>query len=54
MTMHVSRASRQSYAAFLGYHLGKVLGYERLQDYSWDDVGQRTWIVMNSNGQSVD
>ena len=36
--MHVGRASRRSYAAFLGYHLGKVLGHERLQDYSWDDM----------------
>ena len=36
--MHVGLASRRSYAAFLGYHLGKVPGYERLQDYSWDDM----------------
>ena len=36
--MHVGRASRRSYAVFLGYHLGKVLGYERLQDYPWDDM----------------
>jgi len=36
--MHGGRASRRSYAVYLGYHLGKVLGYERLQDYPWDDM----------------
>ena len=52
--MHVGRASRRLYAAFLGYHLGKVVGYERLQDYPWDDVRQRPRILMDSNRQSVD
>lgn len=36
--MHVGHASRRSYAAFLGYHLGKVQGYDRSQDYPCDDM----------------
>ena len=46
--MHVGRASRRSYAAFLGYHLGKVLDYERSQDYPWDDMpgnGHGYWRI---------